>query len=206
MKTIKHHKRAGFTLIELLFAMALLGFMLTITISTFIGVFRFYNWSNYTRQTQQQARSLMETLTREIRFQPVVRVYDSASMGYNNAICVNSTDNKSSKRIAQQTTQVVKIEYNIPECGLNLGSLPAGSAGPPIILASGPQLRIGSLRFAEILGYNGASTNNPSVRMHLQVATGTLAVPTGGGFVCNPGDNFCGTADFTTVVNGRQPQ
>ena len=38
----------GFTLIELVFATTLLGIMLTLILSTFVGVFRFYVWAGTT--------------------------------------------------------------------------------------------------------------------------------------------------------------
>jgi prepilin-type N-terminal cleavage/methylation domain-containing protein len=69
-KIITHKKnirKNGFTLVELLFACAILGFMLTITLTTFIGVFRFYLWARTTRTTQEAARQTLNTITREVQ-------------------------------------------------------------------------------------------------------------------------------------------
>jgi prepilin-type N-terminal cleavage/methylation domain-containing protein len=218
MSIKRHNTRGGFTLIELLFAMALLGFMLTITVTTFIGVFRFYNWSNYTRQTQQQSRNLVETITREIRFQKVVSTGkdtpSSVTIDYDNSICLNDpTDTQKSKKILQHfapRVEVIKVEYNRANCNTS------PSINPPLVanstvLGGGNQLRIGRLSFEQVYGATGppapgASQIDPSVIVDLRVATGANAVAaTGGGYVCDPLDNFCGTANFTTVVNGKHP-
>lgn len=61
-----HSKTKGFTLIELLFATIILGVMLTMTITTFIGVFRFYTWAGTTRVNQQNARQIIDDISRLI--------------------------------------------------------------------------------------------------------------------------------------------
>lgn len=203
-------KKSGFTLIELLFALALLGFMLTIGISTFIGVFRFYNWSTNIRQSQQQARSLMETLTREIRLQKVVRTYQAVPPGvtidYDNGICLNSPeDPQKSKSILLHFSgriEVIKTEYTQSNCV-------SSSALTPTVIAGGDQLRVGRLSFSQVFGARpvaGTIQVDPSVIIDLRVATGARAeVAPGGGFTCPPADSFCGTANFITAVNGKHP-
>jgi prepilin-type N-terminal cleavage/methylation domain-containing protein len=188
--------RGGFTLIELVFAIALLGFMLTITLSTFIGVFRFYNWSNTTRQSQQQARTLLETLTREIRLKKVV-----SSTG--NSICLRPVDQPAtSESINLSSNNVVMQTFGTADC--------SGVGGTSTTL-NGPRLVVQSLSFGIVYGAQGipvvagGTKINPTVVIGLNTIIGNAVALPGGGIGCATTDNFCSTAKYNTAVNGLAP-
>lgn len=57
----------GFTLIELLFAMTAFSIMLVVAVSGLINAMAIYNQANVSRDNQQQVRSIVEQIGRDIR-------------------------------------------------------------------------------------------------------------------------------------------
>jgi len=197
MSKYKVHTRKGFTLVELLFSIAILGFMLTITLSTFIGVFRFYNWSKTTRTTQQSARDTLDIITREVRSGKVFTINSDK-------LCINRTDGfiingqlVGSERIDLNDTQQFQIKY------FKDADCPGSSATPlDTVAISSPNVKVTDLVFRSVLGpeftTNPSTPATRSVIVFFNVINGT---PVSG--ECAPGDNFCDKAAFTTAVMER---
>jgi len=74
--TARRHsaKASGFSLIELLMAMAVFSFMLLIISAGFIGIVHINQSTTASRNTQQNARIVIETIERQLRSASVVYV------------------------------------------------------------------------------------------------------------------------------------
>jgi len=182
----------GFTLVELLFACAILGFMLTITLVTFIGVFRFYIWSRTTRTTQEAARQVLNTMTRNIQDR---KIYQITGSGQN--LCLNSVtptvNEKSSEIYLDTTTHVVAQQ---PFADVNCQN---SSASPTII--SPQSVAITALKFTQVKGPGPSPTT--SVVIDMEVTNGVVDTVGPNAGKCRPADNFCDQATFTTAVMQR---
>jgi type IV pilus assembly protein PilW len=80
MRLHRHHPEQGFTLIELLIALAISGVVLSAMANTFIGQRKTYALQEQVTEMTQNARSVMEMLTREIRmagYNPQGIVFDA---------------------------------------------------------------------------------------------------------------------------------
>ncbi len=189
-------QKNGFTLIELLFSIALIGFMLTIMLTTFIGVFRFYNWSKTTRTNQIEARKVMDIITKDVRSGKIAATYGGG-------ICINRTDGLlindipvKSELINTNSASQFQIQYfsNI-DC--------YSSAGPSVIRTdtiTSSNIKITNPNFIPVSGPISGVVNPPkSVVITFTVVNGTPAADG----KCAPGDNFCDTATFTTAVMER---
>ncbi len=188
----KTYSQKGFTLVELLFSIAILGFMLTITLSTFIGVFRFYNWSKTTRTTQQSARDSLDIITREVRAGKIASVAQTQ-------LCINRTDGfiynnqqVRSELISLNSSGQFQIQYIDT---INCPALDDNRIG--MVVISSPNVQISDLKFSLVLGPTPATTPK-SVIIFFEVINGT---PVDG--KCLPTDNFCDQAAFTTAVMER---
>jgi prepilin-type N-terminal cleavage/methylation domain-containing protein len=81
---VKQKKQAGFTLIELLMAFSLFSFVLLLMVGGFIYTMRIYQNGVATRNTQEAARLISETLTRQIRTASKVEIVGSGLCIVNN--------------------------------------------------------------------------------------------------------------------------
>lgn len=186
----KNSRKNGFTLVEILFACAILGFMLTITLTTFVGVFRFYLWSRTTRTAQESARQVLGTISKAIQGNAIV----SAN---NSSLCLNSTQatatEKSLKIFLDTTDNKIKQQaYFAKDC--------AGSVLGQLTIISASNVDITYLSFTGVSGPGGAVTK--SVVVNMQVTNGT-PVMVDGTLRCRPSDNFCDQATFTTAAMQR---
>ncbi len=189
----------GFTLIELLFSIALIGFMLTIMLTTFIGVFRFYNWSKTTRNTQVVARDVLDTITKEVRSGKIVSASGSS-------MCINRTDGYivNGTQVKTEVISVVssqfQIEYYSDVSVANCNKLTQIGSPVPI---SPPNVKISNSKFSLVTGPKlptGSNIIQPkSVVVSFTVVNGKVAADG----KCAPGDNFCDLATFTTAVMER---
>ncbi len=64
---VKRTSQTGYTLVEIVLAMAVFSFVLLIIISSINGLYRIYRATEGIRDTQQQARTISEELTRAAR-------------------------------------------------------------------------------------------------------------------------------------------
>jgi prepilin-type N-terminal cleavage/methylation domain-containing protein len=216
-KLVSQKQKQGFTLIELLFATVILGTMITLTMITFIGVFRFYIWSRTTRNNQIAARQAMETMTREIEGSVVI---DDSGNGDKKRLCLkNPTTGKGKKigllsntngivgsefeRTSGSTTTIYSQEFTITAAGCTV------AVGDPTAILSTVQtnMKVSNLQFNFInTSINSTYPSlNPaqfreSTTIDMTVVNGAVDPATN---KCKVGDNFCDVASYITAVTGR---
>jgi len=200
--SIKHkkvHRPSGFTLIELLFATAILGFMLTVTLVTFIGVFRFYVWSGVTRTNQSSAREVLDVMARDIAERQVVA---TSNAGKSVCLAQSSPGNGlPTIQISQTGTTITTQEYSDDLCQ----NVVANSTKT----ISNPSMNVTFLEFQKIEGalnnpiLTGPNANQlrPSVEINITITNGTVDPVLNN---CRAGDTFCDQAKFVTAVTQRQ--
>lgn len=86
-------KHPGFTFIELLFAIVVMGTMFGLALVVFVGMLRFYVFSGYVRQNQENGRNVLDSISREIRYGQLVYPTDPG-VADPNMICVYSNSTK----------------------------------------------------------------------------------------------------------------
>lgn len=197
----KKHKPQGFTLVELLFATAILGFMLSITLITFIGVFRFYIWAGTTRTSQESARQLLDDMTREIAAKKIISARTNGS-----TLCMSDPDiaNPTSYTAIQLLgTQVQILTFTDDQCTLLDNTA-------PVTIISNPNLNVTQLDFTIVSGaVNGFGTliSNPNASLVHKSATINMTITNGlvdpATQACRPGDNYCDVAGYNTAVTER---
>jgi prepilin-type N-terminal cleavage/methylation domain-containing protein len=218
-KLVSHKQNQGFTLIELLFATVILGTMITLTMITFIGVFRFYIWSRTTRNNQIAARQVMETMTREIEGSVVIS--DSGN-GDNRRLCLKNTKTGEGKKIGlldenrQQfsngaTLSSTTIYSQVFTVELVNGVLGCKTAQGLATAISNTNMKVSELKFNFIntsintsyLSANPAQFRE-STTIDMTVVNGAVIVSTGDdNGKCKVGDNFCDVASYSTAVAGQ---
>ncbi len=70
----RRHQPAGFTLIELLFAMTAFSIMFVVAVSGLLNAMLIYSQANVSRNNQQEARTIVEQIGRDIRSATKVEV------------------------------------------------------------------------------------------------------------------------------------
>lgn len=192
------NNKSGFTLIELIFATVLISMMFTIMITTFIGVLRFYTWSNVTRKNQESTRQLTDVMTRLINSKKIGEVGADGS-----SICLLPANTGSSDlpvKIYLDNYQVKLQKYDIP-------TPPEGETLQPsdycqdgqiktseLVLLSDPQMKIASLQFKIVLG-----SNLPLLKHKLSTTIKIKSI-NGQSNSCAEGDNFCDQTEYTTAA------
>ncbi len=203
-KCIRYNK-SGFTLIELVFATAILGTMLILVTTTFIGVFRFYVWAGNTRTSQAASRVVMDTITQLVTARHIQSVTG-------NSMCLaaaSSTTGTKTLLISfdeqDATHQIFSQEFPGRDCNTTPQNTPSTKKA-----LSPTNLRVSTLTFTEVNGAysNGftdpANPNNKllhkSVIINMSVVNGQ-ADSSGN---CINGDNFCNIATYQTAATERQ--
>ena len=218
-KQVSHKQNQGFTLIELLFATVILGTMITLTMITFIGVFRFYIWSRTTRNNQIAARQVMETMTREIEGSVVI---DDSGNADKKRLCLKNTTTGKGKKIGLlsnaaggeftfaagttgSATTIYSQEFTVELVNGVLICETAQNTTPTAI--SNPNMKVSILQFNFInTSINSTYPSlNPaqfreSTTIDMTVVNGTVDPATN---KCKIGDNFCDVASYTTAVAGQ---
>ncbi len=205
-----HTKTKGFTLIELLFATIILGVMLTMTITTFIGVFRFYTWAGTTRVNQQNSRQIMDDISRLISSRTVNTNTAASAMnqdGSYSSLCLYGVGQESIKislnygNILTNKVTVDRYADTDDDC--------TGTLISRREISDNINTKVTKLEFIVVYGAlnNSIYTNNPddpslkkSVEYTIDVINGT---PSQGTDNCRAGDNFCDKASYTSAVSER---
>ncbi len=81
-------KPQGFTLIELIFALTIFTFFMIFAFQIMINIIKIYEMSNTSRNNQEAARSVVETISREVNYASDVAVQSTNGA---NALCVTRT-------------------------------------------------------------------------------------------------------------------
>jgi prepilin-type N-terminal cleavage/methylation domain-containing protein len=216
-KLVSHKQNQGFTLIELLFATVILGTMITLTMITFIGVFRFYIWSRTTRNNQIAARQVMETMTREIAANAVIGLGDD-----NRRICLKDPTTGNGRKIgllsgaagseftfpantSGSTTTIYSQEFQITIVNNKPGcNIPKVDSTATAI--SNANMKVSKLEFNFI--NTSINSTYPSLNPAQFRESTTIDMTVVNGAVdstdrCKVGDNFCDVASYSTAVTGR---
>ena len=216
-KLVSQKQKQGFTLIELLFATVILGTMITLTMITFIGVFRFYIWSRTTRNNQIAARQAMETMTREIEANAVID--DSGNLD-KKRLCLKDPTTGKGKKIGLLSTATGQ-EFTFA-AGTS-GSATTIYSQEFTVTATGCTTAVGSATAisnanmkVSILQFNFINTSinstypslNPaqfreSTTIDMTVVNGGVITSGPDSGKCKIGDNFCDVASYTTAVAGQ---
>ena len=216
-KLVSQKQKQGFTLIELLFATVILGTMITLTMITFIGVFRFYIWSRTTRNNQIAARQAMETMTREIEANAVID--DSGNLD-KKRLCLKDPTTGKGKKIGLLSTATGQ-EFTFA-AGTS-GSATTIYSQEFTVTATGCTTAVGSATAisnanmkVSILQFNFINTSinstypslNPaqfreSTTIDMTVVNGGVITSGPDSGKCKIGDNFCDVASYSTAVTGR---
>ncbi|MBW4061311.1 prepilin-type N-terminal cleavage/methylation domain-containing protein [Candidatus Saccharibacteria bacterium] len=152
-------REAGFTLIELLMAMAIFSFMLTIIITGFVNVVGLHNQSVAANVVQDNAQTIIATMTREIR-EGTGLVLPSTAQPNPGYICMND----GTVRYYVVGTTLVKAVALPPNCA---------KPSSPIALSSS------TVHVASFVPTFEAGGLHPTIGMQLEVTTPTGTVGSG---------------------------
>ena len=220
-KLVSQKQKQGFTLIELLFATVILGTMITLTMITFIGVFRFYIWSRTTRNNQIAARQAMETMTREIEGSVVI---DDSGNGDKKRLCLKDPTTGKGKKIGLlgatgteftfatgitgSATTIYSQEFTLELVNGVLICKTAQNTTPTAI--SNPNMKVSILQFNFINTSINSTYPSLNPAQFRESTTIDMTVVNGGVITSGPdsgkckiGDNFCDVASYTTAVAGQ---
>ena len=221
-KLARQKQNQGFTLIELLFATVILGTMITLTMITFIGVFRFYIWSRTTRNNQIAARQVMETMTREIEGSVVI---DDSGNGDKKRLCLKDPTTGKGKKIGLlsnaaggeftfaagttgSATTIYSQEFTVELVNGVLICETAQNTTPTAI--SNPNMKVSILQFNFINTSINSTYPSLNPAQFRESTTIDMTVVNGGVITSGPdsgkckiGDNFCDIAKYSTAVAGQ---
>lgn len=203
-------KQPGFTFVELMFAIVVLGTMLSLTMSIFIGMLRFYTFSNQIRQNQENGRNILDTMDREIRFSQLVYASTKPDDAYK--LCVyNESQRKviAYYKVSKVSTDLKKSTWSAPEfkeaeknCADLPNNIPTSTAKTSTINL--PNMKVDAF---EVVNTQGAFfTENPNVRalkIRFSFVTGSSATGSTG-LYCETKNIYCNKLEYNTVVNLRQ--
>lgn len=203
IKKIISPARPGFTFIELLFAIVVMGTMFALALVIFVGMLRFYVFAGSVRTNQENARNVLDTISRDVRFGQLI---EPSGPGVISTLCVyKKTDRTVVKYERQSGSRVI----NKSTSAATYNSAPADCTtltvdfGPPKSVfntnATAAAFRIYRVNGAGTTAYPGVL----SVTIKLQVITGTPAI---GGVTCASNNIYCNDLTLNTAVNIRGSQ
>ncbi len=201
--TRKYKKQAGFTLLELLFAIIVLGVMMSIVLTTIIGMLRFYTFSNTVRDNQQNARNIVDTLSREVRFSTLIMPETNPG----NMLCVADVKNKKLTKYELSNNAIVRTQYSYANSQL-IDTENCDGTNPGLITIGNPNVAITTpkmyIKSFEVIRTAGAPVfteeDVAGVIVKMSYRTGNVNTVTGD---CNTGDIYCSPLNLETAINIR---
>lgn len=196
----KRKNQPGFTLLELLFAIIVLGVMMSIVLTTIIGMLRFYTFANTVRENQQNARNIIDSLAREVRFGTLVMPQSNPG----SILCVADTKNKRLTKYALLNNSIVRTQYSYANSQLTEGEECNESSGLTVIsenvAVTTPKMFIKSF---EVIRTEGAqfATNTDVAAVIVRMSYRTGSVDDSGD--CKPGNIYCSPLNLETAINIR---
>ena len=190
----------GFTFIELLFAIVVMGTMFALALVVFVGMLRFYVFAGSVRTNQENARNVLDTISRDVRFGQLIEPSGSSS---SNTLCVYKK--------ADRTV----VKYELTDGAINKSTSAATYDSAPAncttVTNFGPAQSVFNTKATAaafvVSKVGGAgSTAYPtvsSVIIRLQVITGT---PDSTGLACASNNIYCNSLTLNTAVNIRGSQ
>lgn len=194
----------GFTFVELMFAIVVLGTMLSLTMSIFVGMLRFYTFSNQIRQNQQNGRNILDSMDREIRFSQLVDAAVKNDPGVkSDYLCVyNESQRKAIKYYkAPNSYNLKKLEFTASELAVAKSGCENQTDGKIVNLAN---MKVDVF---EVVKTQGAAFSDKAstgaVKIRLSFVTGNASADAAG-LYCETRNIYCNKLEYNTVVNLRQ--
>lgn len=201
----KHISRdAGFTLIELLIAMAVFSFMLMIISTSFIGIIHITQSGTASRNSQQSARLIMDTIERQMQASQRVTVLppNSSSGMRLGRLCLYTGGNY--------------VEYAVdaaPSNSLRMGIITAAQfttcASPAVIPAAWSKLNDGATSVRRFVPSTSAAVGSDGGTANLELTLSGNGVNTSeltpDMKACKPGQGsqFCSVTTLVTTAELR---
>ena len=195
--------RPGFTFIELLFAIVVMGTMFALALVVFVGMLRFYVFAGSVRTNQENARNVLDTISRDVRFGQLIVPSASGTSTTPGTLCVYKK--------ADRTV----VKYELTDGAINKSTSAATYDSAPAncttVTNFGPAQSVFNTKataaaFAVTKLGGASNTVYPtvsSVIIRLQVITGT---PDSTGLACASNNIYCNSLTLNTAVNIRGSQ
>ncbi|MEI6581917.1 MAG: prepilin-type N-terminal cleavage/methylation domain-containing protein, partial [bacterium] len=193
--------RPGFTFIELLFAIVVMGTMFALALVVFVGMLRFYVFAGSVRTNQENARNVLDTISRDVRFGQLIEPLDSTP---SSTLCVYK---KADHTVVKYEKLSGSNVINKSTSGTTHDSVPADCTTSTVTdfgtaqsvfntRATAAAFVVTKIRGAGTTVYPGVL----SVTIRLQVITGTADAT---GIACATKDIYCNSLTLNTAVNIR---
>lgn len=193
--------RPGFTFIELLFAIVVMGTMFALALVVFVGMLRFYVFAGSVRTNQENARNVLDTISRDVRFGQLIVPLDLNS---SSTLCVYKKADRTVVKYEKLSSSNV---INKSTSAATYDSAPADCATTTVTNFGTAQSVFNTNAKAaafEVIKVGGAGTTAYtgvlSVTIKLQVITGT---PVTGTNTCATKDIYCNSLTLNTAVQFR---
>jgi len=194
--------RPGFTFIELLFAIVVMGTMFALALVVFVGMLRFYVFAGSVRTNQENARNVLDTISRDVRFGQLI---EPSVSGSSNTLCVYK---KADRRVVRYNLTLAK-EAKVINKSTSANTFDSAPGDCDIIFsraqsvfntnATAAAFEVIKVAGSKPTAYPGVS----SVAIRLQVITGT---PVTGTDTCASNNIYCNSLTLNTAVNIRGSQ
>ena len=192
--------RPGFTFIELLFAIVVMGTMFALALVVFVGMLRFYVFAGSVRTNQENARNVLDTISRDVRFGQLIEPSGSIS---SNTLCVYK---KADRTLVKYVLASGSVVLRKSTSAATYDSAPANCSGTFGTAQSVLNTNAKAAAFVLYEVGGAGTTAYPgvlSVRIRLQVITGT---PDSTGLACASNNIYCNSLTLNTAVNIRGSQ
>ena len=98
--------RPGFTFIELLFAIVVMGTMFALALVVFVGMLRFYVFAGSVRTNQENARNVLDTISRDVRFGQLI---EPSGSGSSTTLCVYKKADRTLVKYVLTTSTILGV-------------------------------------------------------------------------------------------------
>ncbi len=189
--------RPGFTFIELLFAIVVMGTMFALALVVFVGMLRFYVFAGSVRTNQENARNVLDTISRDVRFGQLIEPSGTAS---SDTLCVyKKADRKVVKYVLvsgvlSKSTSTATYDPAPANCTITFDTAQS---------VFNTRATAAAFVVTKVGGSSPKVYPTASVTIKLQVITGT---PATGGITCVTKDIYCNSLTLNTAVNIRGSQ
>ena len=194
--------RPGFTFIELLFAIVVMGTMFALALVVFVGMLRFYVFAGSVRTNQENARNVLDTISRDVRFGQLI---EPSGAGTSNTLCVYKKADRTVVRYVLASGAINKstsaATYDSAPTDCTTATVTNFGAAQSVLNtnATAAAFAVVKVGGAGTTVYSGVS----SVTIQIQVITGT---PAAGGVTCATNNIYCNSLTLNTAVNIRGSQ
>lgn len=195
--------RLGFTFIELLFAIVVMGTMFALALVVFVGMLRFYVFAGSVRTNQENARNVLDTISRDVRFGQLIE--PSAAVPTGNTLCVYK---KADRTVVKYEKPFASNVINKYTSGATYDSAPANCATTTVTNFGTAQSVFNTRATATVFDVMKVAGSKPtaypgvlSVEIRLQIITGNSVNGS-----CATKDIYCNSLTLNTAVNIRGSQ